>query len=85
MSTCPGRKRFPASERPRFCWSHWERRRARSCSSARGAGGPATRTRSGALNSVTAEQAEIVLEEFHQMSIAHDYVLKGGIDYARKF
>src|SRR6185369_12287356 len=36
------------------------------------------------LSSVTAEQAELVLDEFHQMSIAHDYVLKGGIDYARK-
>src|SRR5215472_10143037 len=36
------------------------------------------------LNSVTAEQAEAVLDEFHQMSLAHDYVLKGGIDYARK-
>src|SRR5437773_1359631 len=36
------------------------------------------------LSSVTAEQAEGVLDEFHQMSIAHDYVLKGGIDYARK-
>ena len=36
------------------------------------------------LSSVTAEQAEAVLDEFHQMSLAHDYVLKGGIDYARK-
>src|SRR5258705_12289349 len=36
------------------------------------------------LSSVTSEQAELVLDEFHQMSIAHDYVLKGGIDYARK-
>ena len=36
------------------------------------------------LNAVTNEQAEAVLEEFHQMSLAHDYVLKGGIDYARK-
>src|SRR5437879_1669420 len=36
------------------------------------------------LNAVTAEQAEAVLEEFHQMSLAHDYVLKGGIDYAKK-
>jgi flagellar motor switch protein FliG len=25
-----------------------------------------------------------VLEEFHQMSVAHEYVLKGGVDYARK-
>jgi flagellar motor switch protein FliG len=30
------------------------------------------------------EEAEGVLEEFYQMSLAHDYVLKGGIDYARK-
>jgi flagellar motor switch protein FliG len=36
------------------------------------------------ITSVTAEQAESVLDEFHQMSLAHDYVLKGGIDYARK-
>src|SRR6266581_8096596 len=36
------------------------------------------------LSAVTAEQSEAVLDEFHQMSVAHDYVLKGGIDYARK-
>ena len=36
------------------------------------------------LTAITTEQAESVLEEFHQMSLAHDYVLKGGIDYARK-
>ena len=36
------------------------------------------------LNSVTSEQAEAVLDEFHQMSLAHDYVIRGGIDYARK-
>jgi len=36
------------------------------------------------LTSVTSEQAEGVLDEFHQMSLAHDYVLKGGIDFARK-
>jgi flagellar motor switch protein FliG len=36
------------------------------------------------LGGVTSEQAEAVLEEFHQMSLAHDYMLKGGIDYARK-
>jgi flagellar motor switch protein FliG len=29
-------------------------------------------------------EAEGVLEEFYQMGIAHDYVVKGGIDYARK-
>src|SRR5438105_2802598 len=36
------------------------------------------------LNVITPEQAEGVLEEFHQMNLAHDYVIKGGIDYARK-
>ncbi|MCC6860091.1 MAG: flagellar motor switch protein FliG [Bryobacterales bacterium] len=36
------------------------------------------------LSAVNSEQAEAVLEEFHQMSVAHDYVLKGGVDYARK-
>jgi flagellar motor switch protein FliG len=35
-------------------------------------------------SSVTAERADGVLEEFYQMSIAHQYVLKGGIDFARK-
>ena len=36
------------------------------------------------LNSITSEQAESLLEEFYQMTVAHDYVLKGGLDYARK-
>jgi flagellar motor switch protein FliG len=36
------------------------------------------------MSSITAEQAEAVLEEFHQMIVARDYVLKGGVDYARK-
>jgi flagellar motor switch protein FliG len=36
------------------------------------------------LSAITTEQAEAVLDEFHQMGLAHDYVLKGGIDYARK-
>lgn len=36
------------------------------------------------LSAVSAEQAESILEEFHEMSLAHDYVLKGGIDYARR-
>jgi flagellar motor switch protein FliG len=34
--------------------------------------------------SITSEQAEEILEEFYNMTVAHDYVLKGGIDYARK-
>ncbi|MFN3323288.1 MAG: flagellar motor switch protein FliG [Bryobacteraceae bacterium] len=36
------------------------------------------------LPTITAEQGELVLEEFYQMTLAHDYVLKGGIDYAKK-
>ncbi len=36
------------------------------------------------LPTITSENAEIVLEEFYQMSLAHGYVLKGGVDYARK-
>ncbi len=36
------------------------------------------------ITSITSEQSESILEEFHQMSVAHNYVLKGGIDFARK-
>ena len=36
------------------------------------------------ITSISNDQAEAVLEEFYQMSMAHDYVLKGGIDYAKK-
>lgn len=36
------------------------------------------------LSAITSEEAETLLEEFYQMAVAHDYVLKGGIDYARK-
>ena len=36
------------------------------------------------VQTLTPEQAEGVLEEFYQMSIAHDYVVRGGVDYARK-
>src|SRR5580692_5253288 len=36
------------------------------------------------VGSLTAEEAECVLEEFYQMAVAHDYVIKGGVDYARK-
>jgi flagellar motor switch protein FliG len=36
------------------------------------------------ITSISNEQAEGVLEEFYQMSMARDYVLKGGIDYAKK-
>ncbi len=36
------------------------------------------------VQTLTSEEAEGVLEEFYQMAVAHDYVVKGGIDYARK-
>jgi len=36
------------------------------------------------MGSIPAEQAESVLEEFYQMTLAHDYMLKGGLEYARK-
>ena len=36
------------------------------------------------VGTITADEAENILEEFYQMTVAHDYVLKGGIDYARK-
>jgi len=36
------------------------------------------------VQSLTSEEAEGVLEEFYQMAVAHDYVVKGGVDYARK-
>ena len=36
------------------------------------------------VSAITTEQADALLEEFYQMTVAHNYVLKGGIDYARK-
>jgi flagellar motor switch protein FliG len=36
------------------------------------------------LPSITTSQAEGILEEFYQMTVAHECMLKGGIDYARK-
>lgn len=36
------------------------------------------------ITSIPAEQAETVLEEFHQMPTAGDYVARGGMEYARK-
>jgi len=36
------------------------------------------------ITSISNDQAEQVLEEFYQMSMARDFVLKGGIDYAKK-
>ena len=36
------------------------------------------------IPTITSELAEDVLTEFYQMIVAQDYVLKGGLDYARK-
>src|SRR5260221_5355080 len=36
------------------------------------------------LQTVASEVTDAVLEEFHQVLVAHEYVLKGGVDYARK-
>lgn len=36
------------------------------------------------IPTITAADAEGILDEFYQMSMAQDYVLKGGIEYARK-
>jgi flagellar motor switch protein FliG len=36
------------------------------------------------IPTITSEIAEGVLSEFYQMLVAQDYVLKGGMDYARK-
>ena len=36
------------------------------------------------ITSISADQAETVLNEFHQISTARDFVARGGIDYARK-
>lgn len=36
------------------------------------------------ISSISNDQAESVLEEFYQMTMAREYVLKGGIDYAKK-
>jgi flagellar motor switch protein FliG len=36
------------------------------------------------ITAISSEQAEMVLNEFHHISAAGDYVTRGGIDYARK-
>lgn len=36
------------------------------------------------IRTITSEQAEAILEEFNQMVVAKDFVVKGGIDYAKK-
>jgi flagellar motor switch protein FliG len=36
------------------------------------------------LEAISSEQAESLLEEFYQMTMAHEYVVRGGLDYAKK-
>ena len=36
------------------------------------------------ITSISSEQAEAVLEEFHNMAVAGNYVARGGMEYARK-
>jgi flagellar motor switch protein FliG len=36
------------------------------------------------LDAISAEHAEQLLEEFYQMNMAHDFVVRGGMDYAKK-
>src|SRR5438067_6042440 len=36
------------------------------------------------VTSITADQSEAILEEFHHISTAGDYVARGGVDFARK-
>jgi flagellar motor switch protein FliG len=36
------------------------------------------------IDALTSDQAEAALEEFYQMSMAHDYAVRGGIDFAKK-
>jgi flagellar motor switch protein FliG len=35
------------------------------------------------ISSIPADQADAVVEEFYQMTMARDYVVRGGIDYAK--
>ncbi len=36
------------------------------------------------LSKVTPEQAEKILQEFHEMSMAQDYLMSGGVEYAKR-
>ena len=36
------------------------------------------------LGTVTPDQAEKTLQDFHELSMAHDYLVSGGIDYAKR-
>lgn len=36
------------------------------------------------IRSISSEQLESVLDEYHNLTLANDYVVSGGLDYARK-
>lgn len=36
------------------------------------------------IGSITPELRDQILEEFYQMSVAHEFVIKGGVEYAKK-
>lgn len=36
------------------------------------------------IEGITSDHAEQLLEEFYQMNLAHDFVVRGGMDYAKK-
>ena len=36
------------------------------------------------LDSISSDTAEVLLEEFYQMNMAHELVVRGGFDYAKK-
>jgi flagellar motor switch protein FliG len=36
------------------------------------------------LEAISSEEAESLLEEFYQMTMAHDFVVRGGLDFAKK-
>jgi flagellar motor switch protein FliG len=36
------------------------------------------------ITAISSEQAESILDEFHQLTVAGDYVARGGVDFARK-
>ena len=36
------------------------------------------------VSQISSEEADVVLEEFQQMMMAREYVMKGGLDYAKK-
>jgi flagellar motor switch protein FliG len=36
------------------------------------------------VSQITSDEADIALEEFHQMVMTRDFIVKGGLDYAKK-